>query len=135
MSLATLVVTLSLSCSNGIHLRSGQDILLAMITVTDGAADKIKGLLDKEENPQKGLRVAVKGGGCSGFQYELGFDELRSDDRVIDQHGLKVFLDPRSILYLAGSTLDYNDGLMESGFKIENPNANSTCGCGESFSV
>ena len=82
-----------------------------------------------------GLRMKVVGGGCSGFQYELGFDELRSDDRVIDQHGLKVFLDPRSILYLAGATLDYNDGLMESGFKIENPNANSTCGCGESFSV
>ena len=105
------------------------------LVFTDAAAKKVSELIQEEDNSDLMLRVFITGGGCSGFQYELGFDELRSGDRVIDQHGLKVFLDPRSILYLAGSTLDYNDGLMESGFKIENPNANSTCGCGESFSV
>ena len=102
---------------------------------SDNAVSKVRSLIEEEGNDSLSLRVFVTGGGCSGFQYELGFDEPRSDDRVIDQHGLKVFLDPRSILYLAGSTLDYKDGLMESGFKVENPNANSTCGCGESFSV
>ncbi len=109
-----------------------------MVTITETAAQKAAILMQNEKpDPEKefGLRMKVVGGGCSCFQYELGFDKSRSGDRVIDQHGLKVFLDPRSILYLAGSTLDYKDGLMESGFKVENPNANSTCGCGESFSV
>ena len=109
-----------------------------MVTITETAAQKATILMQNEKSdPEKefGLRMKVVGGGCSGFQYELGFDQPRSGDRVITQHDLKVFVDPRSILYLAGSTLDYNDGLMESGFKIENPNANSTCGCGESFSV
>ena len=89
-----------------------------MVTITETAAQKASILMQNEKpdlEKEFGLRMKVVGGGCSGFQYELGFDEPRSDDRVIDQHGLKVFLDPRSILYLAGSTLDYNDGLMESG--------------------
>ena len=113
-----------------------------MITVTESAAKKTLTLLEtakKEENydaeTQYGLRMKVVGGGCSGFQYELGFDEPRSGDKVFEHFGVKIFLDPRSTLYLAGSTLDYADGLMESGFKITNPNAKSTCGCGESFSV
>ena len=109
-----------------------------MVTITEAAAQRAVILMQNEKpDPEKefGLRMKVVGGGCSGFQYELGFDESCSGDRVIDKHGLKVFVDPRSILYLAGSILDYKDGLMESGFKVENPNANSTCGCGESFSV
>lgn len=113
-----------------------------MITVTDTAAAKALLLLDQSEQEEQdniekehGLRMKVVGGGCSGFQYELGFDERKSDDKITEHNGLKVLIDPRSLLYLAGSTLDFNDGLMESGFKITNPNANSTCGCGESFNV
>ena len=109
-----------------------------MVVVTESAAKKAVILMENERpesDKEFGLRMKVVGGGCSGFQYELGFDEQRNGDRIIDKDGLKVFVDPRSILYLAGSILDYKDGLMESGFKIENPNANSTCGCGESFSV
>ena len=107
-----------------------------MVVVTESAAKKASVLI-KNEHPESdkefGLRMKVVGGGCSGFQYELGFDEQRNGDRIIDKDGLKVFVDPRSILYLAGSTLDYKDGLMESGFKIENPNAARSCGCGTSF--
>ena len=113
-----------------------------MITVTEAAAKKAQLLMQDEmgeervdASPAHGLRMQVVGGGCSGFQYNLGFDEQRSGDKVFEQHGLKVFIDSRSTLYLAGSTLDYADGLMESGFKITNPNARSECGCGESFSV
>ena len=113
-----------------------------MITVTEAAAKKAVLLLEKAKGeegyePDKtyGLRMQVVGGGCSGFQYQLGFDETRGNDKIFEQHGLKVCIDPRSTLYLAGATLDYKDGLMESGFKITNPNAKSSCGCGESFSV
>ena len=113
-----------------------------MITVTEAAAKKAQLLMQDtmgeesvDASAEQGLRMQVVGGGCSGFQYNLGFDELRSGDKVFEQHGLKVFIDSRSTLYLAGSTLDYTDGLMESGFKITNPNAKSECGCGESFSV
>tara|TARA_B100002003_G_C13664761_1_gene337136 strand:+ start:141 stop:503 length:363 start_codon:yes stop_codon:yes gene_type:complete len=112
-----------------------------MVIVTDTAAEKALLLLEQsaednlEKDKEHGLRMKVVGGGCSGFQYELGFDEQKSNDKIAEHNGLKVLIDPRSLLYLAGSTLDFNDGLMESGFKITNPNANSTCGCGESFSV
>jgi len=110
-----------------------------MITVTESAAKKALALLGTQmengENKPTGIRMQVVGGGCSGFQYNLGFDAQRANDKVFEHHGLKVFIDPRSTLYLAGSILDYKDGLMESGFKITNPNAKSTCGCGESFSV
>ena len=113
-----------------------------MINVTESAAKKTLTLLDKAKTDEQydaekeyGLRMKVVGGGCSGFQYELGFDEPLNGDKIFEHFGVKIFLDPRSTLYLAGSTLDYADGLMESGFKITNPNAKSTCGCGESFSV
>jgi iron-sulfur cluster assembly accessory protein len=115
---------------------------MTMITITETAAKKALVLLERakneegyEEGKTYGLRMQVVGGGCSGFQYQLGFDEPRRNDRTFEHNGLKVFVDARSILYLAGSTLDYKDGLMESGFKITNPNAKSSCGCGESFSV
>ena len=109
-----------------------------MITVTESAAEKAITLINSSENDteaERGLRMQVIGGGCSGFQYNLEFGAAKGSDRVLEFHGLKVFIDPRSSLYLAGSVLDYNDGLMESGFKITNPNAKNTCGCGESFSV
>ena len=109
-----------------------------MITVTESAAEKAITLINTSENDTEaelGLRMQVIGGGCSGFQYSLEFGAAKGSDRVLEFHGLKVFIDPRSSLYLAGSVLDYNDGLMESGFKITNPNAKNTCGCGESFSV
>ena len=109
-----------------------------MIDVTESAAQKAMTLINNSENDtdtELGLRMQVIGGGCSGFQYNLEFGESKGTDRVYEFHGLKVFIDPRSSLYLAGSVLDYNDGLMDSGFKISNPNAKNTCGCGESFSV
>ena len=109
-----------------------------MITITESAAEKAITLINSSENDTEaelGLRMQVIGGGCSGFQYNLEFGAAKGSDRVLEFHGLKVFIDPRSSLYLAGSVLDYNEGLMESGFKITNPNAKNTCGCGESFSV
>ncbi len=108
---------------------------MALVTVTDSAADRIKGLLDREDKlASHGLRMKVVGGGCSGLQYELAFDDaLRDDDQTIEAGGVRVFVDPKSALYLAGSTLDFVDSLQESGFKIENPNASTTCGCGSSF--
>lgn len=109
-----------------------------MINVTESAAQKAILLINNSEDDNEselGLRMQVVGGGCSGFQYSLEFGEQKGTDRVFEFHGLKVYIDPRSSLYLAGSVLDYNDGLMDSGFKITNPNAKNTCGCGESFSV
>ncbi len=109
-----------------------------MINVTESAAEKAITLINNSESAPEdelGLRMQVIGGGCSGFQYNLEFGAAKETDRVFEFHGLRVYIDPRSSLYLAGSVLDYNDGLMDSGFKITNPNAKNTCGCGESFSV
>ena len=107
-----------------------------MLTVTDEAAQKIRTLLEKEGTPERGLRVAVKGGGCSGFQYALEFEDAPGDmDQVIESKGVRIFVDPKSSLYLNGVILRYDDGLMGAGFQVENPNARTTCGCGESFSV
>jgi len=105
-----------------------------MITVTDAAASKIKNLLEQQGKPEYGLRMRVVGGGCSGLQYQLALEEKPGmTDRVIETNGVKVFVDMKSSLYLVGAELDYVDGLMGAGFKINNPNAKSTCGCGESF--
>ncbi|HWP48491.1 MAG TPA: iron-sulfur cluster insertion protein ErpA [Candidatus Limnocylindrales bacterium] len=105
-----------------------------MITVTDAAASKIKSLLEQQGKPGYGLRMRVVGGGCSGLQYQLNFEEkANATDRVLETKGIKIFIDMKSSLYLVGSELDYVDGLMGAGFKINNPNAKSTCGCGESF--
>ncbi len=106
-----------------------------MIKVTDTAAAKIRSLLDAEGGEKAGLRMAVTGGGCSGFQYKLEFAGTPGElDQVIESNGVKVFIDPKSSLYLSGVTLNFDDGLMGSGFQVENPNARTTCGCGESFS-
>ena len=108
---------------------------MSLVIVTEEAANQIKTLLDRESKTEThALRMKVVGGGCSGLQYQLAFDESVGDaDTVVDCNGVRVVVDEKSALYLAGSTLDFVDTLMESGFKIENPNAATTCGCGNSF--
>jgi iron-sulfur cluster assembly accessory protein len=107
-----------------------------MIQLTDRAVSKVKQLLSAEDKTGYGLRVAVQGGGCSGFQYGLTWEkEARDNDQTLEVSGLKVFVDHLSVMYLDGVRIDYIDGLTESGFKIENPNASGSCGCGHSFSV
>lgn len=104
-----------------------------MLTVTERAAAKLKDLMAKEGMQDQGLRVRVMGGGCSGYQYEMAFDTPREGDRVIEQEGVKVVIDPKSLLLLAGTEIDYQDGLTGAGFAIKNPNAKGSCGCGQSF--
>ena len=106
-----------------------------MIALTDNAAVKVKDLIAQEGNDALMLRVAVRPGGCSGFSYEMFFDtDKAGDDLVADYSGVKVVVDPSSAQLLSGATLDYSDGLQGAGFAIDNPNANRTCGCGQSFS-
>ncbi len=107
----------------------------SVITVTDTAATKVKELLDQENDPSLALRVAVRPGGCSGFSYEMFFDgEADASDQTREFDGVKVVVDPTSAQLLQGATLDYKDGLQQTGFSIDNPNAQRTCGCGQSFS-
>lgn len=107
-----------------------------MITLTDNAAVKVGDLMAAEEDEELALRVAVRPGGCSGFSYEMYFDtEFTDDDTTADfEGGVKVVVDASSAMLLEGATLDYKDGLQETGFSINNPNAERTCGCGQSFS-
>ncbi|KRT70075.1 MAG: iron-binding protein IscA (iron-sulfur cluster assembly protein) [candidate division NC10 bacterium CSP1-5] len=104
-----------------------------MLTVTERAAAKLKDLMAKEGMQDQGLRVRVMGGGCSGYQYEMAFDTPREGDKVIEQEGIRVVVDPKSFLFLAGTEIDYQEGLMGGGFAIKNPNAKGSCGCGQSF--
>jgi iron-sulfur cluster assembly protein len=108
-----------------------------MIEVTTEAAQRIKALLSEDGKAQThGLRMKVVGGGCSGLQYELSFDDVVRDiDTEIEVEGVRVIVDEKSALYLLGTRLDFVDSLQESGFKIENPNASNTCGCGQSFAA
>lgn len=108
-----------------------------MISVTDIAKEKLIELRVKEGHKEDSmLRVSVKGGGCSGLMYDLGFDDDKSEkDQVIEDNGMQILVDKKSVLYLAGTTLDFSDGLNGKGFQFVNPNASRTCGCGESFSV
>lgn len=110
---------------------------MPLIEVTEPAATRIRELLGKENKAEThGLRLKVIGGGCSGLRYELAFDDqIREVDTQIEVNGVRVIVDEKSALYLAGTTLDFVDTLQESGFKMVNPNASSTCGCGESFSA
>ncbi|ETX03222.1 MAG: hypothetical protein ETSY1_00695 [Candidatus Entotheonella factor] len=108
--------------------------LETLIHVTPSAAEKIQELMAKEGDADYGLRMSVLAGGCSGFQYQMGLEEAPTDnDQVFTSNGIKVFVDNKSALYLAGVQVDYKNGLMESGFNITNPNAQTTCGCGQSF--
>jgi iron-sulfur cluster assembly accessory protein len=106
-----------------------------MVTITENAADKIRQLMAEEPDGSVGvLRVAIEGGGCSGFQYALGFDRGPQDgDNEISMHGVTVVIDPFSAPYLRGSEIDFVDALMGAGFAINNPNVQAACGCGSSF--
>ncbi len=107
-----------------------------MITVTDIAKNQAIRLMDEEGKSGYFIRVGVKGGGCSGLMYQLTFDnEMKEEDKVFEDNGVKVVVDKKSFLYLVGTTLDYSGGLNGKGFVFVNPNADRTCGCGESFSI
>jgi len=106
-----------------------------MITLTENAANKVKELLESK-SPSTFLRVGVRGGGCSGFTYNLEFDtSLGENDRVIEDKGITMHIDPKSFLYLMGTEIDYLETLSAAGFKFVNPSAKRVCGCGESFSI
>lgn len=109
----------------------------AEIKITLKAAKEIRRIMDENKVPKDyGLRVGVRGGGCSGLTYSLGFDaESREGDTVITQEGIKLLVDGKSLFYLMGTELDFSDGLNGKGFIFNNPNATKTCGCGESFSA
>ena len=108
-----------------------------VVTLTERAAGKISALMAQEPAGEaEVLRVAIQGGGCSGFEYALGFDRgAQAGDHELEFHGVKVVVDPFSAPYLQGSTIDFLEGLQESGFKIDNPNVVAACGCGHSFQV
>jgi iron-sulfur cluster assembly protein len=107
-----------------------------MITITPHAADKVREFMAAEDDGASVLRIAVEGGGCSGFQYALGFDEgPQEGDAVVDMHGVRIVVDPFSLPYLQGADVDFSDGLGGTGFKIENPNVVAGCGCGSSFQL
>jgi iron-sulfur cluster assembly accessory protein len=107
-----------------------------LIKVTPGAAEKVKTLLARQGRPGGVLRVAVLGGGCSGLQYKMELqDGPANRDILVESEGIKVVVDPKSALYVTGSELDYVDALQGAGFKVKNPNAATTCACGESFSA
>jgi iron-sulfur cluster assembly protein len=107
------------------------------IVVTDKAAEKLCELMvaEKKDPAVYGLRLGVQGGGCSGMTYFMDFDTVRADDKVFENKGARVLIDPKSILYVSGSVLEYSEGLMGSGFQIKNPNVKSSCGCGSSFNT
>ncbi len=106
------------------------------LTLTESAAEMARAAMQREGRSDAALRVAVVGGGCSGFQYNLGFDDTpRADDTVIEQHGVRMLVDATSLQYLQGTVIDYVQGLHGAGFKFINPNASRTCGCGSSFSA
>jgi iron-sulfur cluster assembly protein len=108
-----------------------------MITLTDKGAEKVHEFLDKQQSPVEtaGLRVGVRGGGCSGFQYALAFDMQRDGDTVFESHGIKLLVDTQSLAYVTGAVVDYVDGLQGAGFQVNNPNVIASCGCGSSFRV
>ncbi|MBI2654251.1 iron-sulfur cluster assembly accessory protein [Candidatus Woesearchaeota archaeon] len=104
-----------------------------IVTLTEKAANKVKALLQKENKPDCGLRVGVVPGGCSSYMYEIALEKAPKDnDIVIEEKGVKIFMNPTSITFMKGSTIDYMDTLQNAGFKIINPNVKTTCGCGHS---
>jgi iron-sulfur cluster assembly protein len=105
------------------------------ITLSDQAIEKIIALTAEDNEQEKGLRVKVVGGGCSGLSYKMDLDEERKGDRVFERDGARIIVDRKSYLYLNGTELDYSDDLMQSGFQLNNPNVSRTCGCGQSFGI
>ena len=108
-----------------------------MVALTASAAQEAKRLIEKEQKPNLGLRVGIKGGGCSGMTYVMTLDDAtpKQDDHVFEHDGVKIIVDAKSYLYLDGTTLDFNSSLMGGGFEFKNPNSTGSCGCGTSFSV
>ena len=112
------------------------DVANVPLQFTDAAATKVKTLVADEENPELKLRVYITGGGCSGFQYGFTFDDKVNDgDMTIEKQGVALVVDPMSLQYLVGGSVDYTEGLEGARFIVTNPNAKTTCGCGSSFSV
>lgn len=117
-------------------MSEAQTFIPQPINITASAASKVKALIDEEGNEDLKFRVYVTGGGCSGFQYGFTFDEsFAEDDAQIEKEGITVVVDAMSYPYLVGAVLDYEEGLQGAKFKVSNPNASSTCGCGSSFSI
>ena len=106
-----------------------------MVSLTDIAAQKVSQFLETANAPSAGLRVGVRGGGCSGFQYNLALDEQKDGDRVFEHQGIRVIVDEASLQYVDGSVVDYQESLMGAGFEVRNPNVVAACGCGSSFRV
>jgi iron-sulfur cluster assembly accessory protein len=106
-----------------------------VVLLTESAAEEVRSLLGKAENAGKTLRVYVEQGGCSGMQYSMTFDEKRPDDLSAEFHGISVLVDPFSAQYIQGAVVDFSDTLTGGGFKISNPNARQSCGCGKSFTA
>ena len=107
-----------------------------MFTLSDKAAEKIKVLLlEEKKGDEYGLRIGVRGGGCSGYSYTMGFDTMAEGDKTYENNGAKVYVDAKSLVFVAGSELEYSEGLQDAGFTVRNPNATGTCGCGSSFST
>jgi len=116
--------------------KNKEDFLNTKIVLTENAIKRIKAILNGEDKLNHALRISVVGGGCSGMSYNLSFDENKGEfDKVFEIEGVKVYCDLKSWLYVKGTTVDFSDDLLSGGFKIENPNAERTCGCGTSFSV
>ncbi|AOE40269.1 iron-sulfur cluster insertion protein ErpA [Pantoea agglomerans] len=112
------------------------EVVALPLQFTDAAATKVKNLIADEENPALKLRVYITGGGCSGFQYGFTFDDQMNDgDMTIEKQGVSLVVDPMSLQYLVGGSVDYTEGLEGSRFIVTNPNAKTTCGCGSSFSI
>lgn len=107
----------------------------AGITLTDNAVQKIRALVSDDTAADRGLRVKVVGGGCSGLSYKMDLDQKRDGDRVFEREGARIIVDRKSYLYLNGTELDYADDLMHAGFNLRNPNVKRSCGCGASFGV
>ena len=105
------------------------------MTISDRAIEKIKSIIASQKKKGQGIRVKVVGGGCSGLQYKIDFDTPRDGDKIFEKDGVKILVDIKSYLYLHGTEMDYTESLTGSGFTFRNPNAKSSCGCGQSFSV
>lgn len=106
------------------------------VLIADAAVVRLQKLLEERQTPSAGLRIAVKGGGCSGLSYFMEWAEApRERDKIFERDGVRIFVDPKSYLYLIGTELTYEEGLMQSGFKLQNPNAKAACGCGDSFTI
>jgi len=108
-----------------------------MITLSPTALQEVKRLMQEEQKPNMGLRIGVKGGGCSGFSYHMGVEEAvpKQYDTVLEQDGVKILVDAKSHLYLDGTTIEFKTGMMGGGFEFQNPVAKKSCGCGHSFGV